>query len=64
MKFKQTRSYLAIKYGVCRQTISKLLAERCGITHSSHLTPKDLDTFIRKVGTPEQFKAIQKALGD
>jgi hypothetical protein len=59
---QQTRSYLAQKYGLCRQTISKLLAERCGITHNSHLTPIDIELFIQKVGTPEQLKKAVEML--
>lgn len=62
MKYQQTRGYLAIKYSVCRQTISKLLKERCGIKHRGHLTPHDLDTFVRVVGTPEQFRQAQETL--
>ena len=64
MRIQQTRQYLAKKYGLCRQTISKLLAEKCGITHNGHLTPLDLEVFIQKVGTPEQFKRAVELLKD
>lgn len=64
MKIQQTRSYLAEKYGLCRQTITKLLADKCGITHNGHLTPMDLEIFIQKVGTPEQFARVKALLSD
>ena len=60
MKIQQTRGYLAQKYGLCRQTISKLL-KQVGINHNNHLTPLEVSLFISKVGTPEQLaEAIQK----
>lgn len=62
MKIIQTRTFLALKYGMCRQTISRMLKEHCGITHNSALTPMDLELFITKVGTPEQFRKAQDAL--
>lgn len=62
MKIVQTRSYLAQKYGLCRQTISKMLREHCGITHNGALTPMDLEIFTQKVGTPEQLKRVQELI--
>ena len=63
-KVQQTREFLATKYGLCAETISKLLRERCGITHRGHLTPMDLEIFVQKVGTPEQFRRTVELLKD
>jgi hypothetical protein len=63
-RVQQTREYLAGKYGLCAETISKLLREKCGITHRGHLTPMDLELFIQKVGTPAQFKRSVELLKD
>jgi hypothetical protein len=63
-RVQQTREYLAGKYGLCAETITKLLREKCGITHRGHLTPMDLSIFVEKVGTPEQFRRTVELLKD
>lgn len=55
MKVYQTRTYLAARYGVCRQTITKIL-RGMGITHRGHLSAKDLQAFFDLYGTPGELK--------
>jgi len=57
-----TRTHLATRYKVCRQTISKLLAERCGITHRNKLTLQEVELFEQTVGTPEQLERAIDAI--
>ncbi|MBX2893963.1 MAG: hypothetical protein KF763_00870 [Cyclobacteriaceae bacterium] len=62
MAKEQTRTTLATRYKVCRQTISKLLADRCGITHRNKLTIQEVELFERNVGTPEQLEQVIDAI--
>lgn len=64
MKYPQTRTDLAERYGLCRQTISKLLIERCGITHRKRLSLNELKTFVEKIGTPDLVGKVREILKD
>ena len=61
MKIIQSRSFLGERYGICGRTVTKMLKE-IGIHHGHHLTPLDLDIFMKKYGTPEQLKMAQSNL--
>jgi hypothetical protein len=57
----QTRIFLADRYGMERHTFSDWL-KRIGIDHNKALTPIELELIIKKIGTPEQFKAASARL--
>lgn len=61
MKTIQSRTFLASKYGLCRQTITKILALH-GITHRGHLTPLDIEILVTKYGSPELLKQMAERL--